>query len=192
VAGHRPLPRRRRLTVARTILVACGLLAGFATGCGSHNAATANTVTVQSVTPSLSAAGDQRLYGRITSLQRAGSRYELRFDPSWFLSGVTANVAQAQDQGTTCRPSTCPPVANDNYVIDEGHRLLTYYIAANTRGTVLGRTATGFQSKTINAAQLARLVGGDSPLKLYEPLSTGVWILVHVDTVRTFAQQYHP
>ena len=42
------------------------------------------------------------------------------------------------------------------------------------------------------AAQLAQLVAGTSPLKLFEPLSTGVWVLVHVDTVRTFAQQYRP
>jgi hypothetical protein len=188
VARHRPLPRRRRLTLERAVLVACGLLAVCAAGCGSRPA----TIVKQSVSPSLSATGDQRLYGRITSLRQAGGRYELRFDPSWFVSGVTANVAHAQDQGTACRPSTCPPVANDNYVIDEGHRLLTYYIAANARGTVLARTATGFRSRTISATQLARLVQDRSTLRLYEPLSTGVWILVHVDTVRTFAQQYHP
>jgi hypothetical protein len=192
VAGRRPLPRRRRLTRAGTILLACGLLASLATGCGSHSAATPNTIAALNIRPSLSATGDQRLYGRIRSLRLVGRRYELRFDPSWFVSGVTANVAQAQDQGTVCGPSTCPPVPNDNYVIDEGHRLLTYNIAANIRGTVLGKTATGFESTTVTATQLARLLAGGGPLKLYEPLSTGVWLLVHVDTVRTFAQQYHP
>jgi hypothetical protein len=39
---------------------------------------------------------------------------------------------------------------------------------------------------------LAQIVAGKSSLKLFEPLSSGVWILVHVDTVRTFAQQYRP
>ena len=108
---------------------------------------------------------------------------------------MTANVAQAEDQGTPCQPSACPPVANDNYVVGEGHRALTYIVPTGVRGTVLTRNGTTggpFPSTTITTAQLAQLVAGKSPLKLFEPLSSGVWILVHGDTVRTFAQQYVP
>jgi hypothetical protein len=50
----------------------------------------------------------------------------------------------------------------------------------------------GLSTKTIDAGELARIVSGTSSLKLYEPLSSGVWIRVHSDTVRAFAQQYRP
>jgi hypothetical protein len=175
------------------IVTTGALLTGVAAGCGGTRTVVETTTVERNVPPMLSATGDQRIFGRIKSLQRAGDRYELRLDPVWFLSGVTANVAQAEDQRTPCRPSACPPVANDNYVVDEGHRLLTYIIPAGVRGTVLARgSSNGLRSTTITAAQLAQLVAGTSPLKLFEPLSTGVWVLVHVDTVRTFAQQYRP
>jgi hypothetical protein len=36
------------------------------------------------------------------------------------------------------------------------------------------------------------MIAGQSSLKLFEPLSSDVWILVHGDTVGTFAQQYRP
>ena len=92
-------------------------------------------------------------------------------------------------------PSACPPVANDNYVVDEGHRLLTYLVPADVQGTVLttsGSSGGPFPATTITVAQLAQIIAGQSSLKLFEPLSSGVWILVHGDTVRTFAQQYRP
>lgn len=171
------------------------LLAALAAGCGAGRTVV-RTVTVKTRASAVSSAmGDQRLYGQIKSLMRIGDHYELRFDPAWFLSGVTANIAQADDQGTPCRPSACPPVANDNYVVDEGHRVLTYIVPIGVRGTVLtknGANGGPFPSTTIAAAKLARLVAGKSSLKLFEPLSSGVWILVHGDTVRTFAQQYVP
>jgi len=49
-----------------------------------------------------------------------------------------------------------------------------------------------FPATTIAAAQLVQIIAGQSSLKLFEPLSSGVWILVHGDTVGTFAQQYRP
>ena len=160
-----------------------------------QKAAVAKTVAVQHKPAALSATGDQRLYGLVKSLERKGDHYELRFDPAFFLSGVTANVAQAEDQQTPCQPSACPPVANDNYVVDEGDRLLTYLVPAGVQGTVLTRTGSSggpFPATTITIAQLAEIIAGQSSLKLFEPLSSGVWILVHGDTVRTFAQQYRP
>lgn len=160
------------------------------TATGQQNAAVARTVAVPHRAAALSATGDQRLYGQVKSLERKGDHYELRFDPAFFLSGVAANVAHAEDQHTACRPSACPPVDNDNYVVDEGHRLLTYLVPADVRGGVITTCCT--PSTTITVGQLAETVSGKSSVKLFEPLSTGVWILVHVDTVRTFAQQYLP
>jgi hypothetical protein len=171
------------------------LLTALAAGCGGGRTGV-RTVTVDRPTSAApSATGDQRLYGKIESLVRRDDHYELRIDPAWFLSGVTANVAQAADQGIRCRPRACPPVANDHYVVDEGHRILTYIAPTDVRGTVLTRNGPNggpFPSTTITASQLAQLVAGKSSLKLFEPLSSGVWILVHGDTVRAFAQQYVP
>jgi hypothetical protein len=169
--------------------IAALALALLLTACGSTR-----TVTVVR-RPAPSASGDLRYIGRIVSMERTGDEYLLRFDPTWFLSGITANVAQAEDSGTTCAPQACPPVANDNYRVDEGHRLLTFRMPASTRGTVLVKNAPSggpFPARTITAPELARVVKGTSDLKLYEPLTTGVWILVHVDTIRTFEQQYVP
>jgi hypothetical protein len=44
----------------------------------------------------------------------------------------------------------------------------------------------------ITVAQLARIVAGKPPLKLFEPIDTGFWMWVHVDTACDLRQQYHP
>lgn len=54
-----------------------------------------------------SAAAEQcgdRIFGHISSLTRKGDQYEMRFDPAWFTSGVTANTAAAED-GVSSRAS---------------------------------------------------------------------------------------
>jgi hypothetical protein len=168
------------------------LLAAVAAGCGGTRAVT-HTVTVHAQPAAQSP--DQRFYGRVTSLVRSGAGYELSLDPSWFVSGITANAASAADSGTRCAPSACPPVANDNYIVDEGHRILTFVVPAGVRGTVLVQRPTRgspFSASSITVAQLAQIVARRSTLKLFEPLSSGVWLLVHIDTVRRFAQQYRP
>ncbi len=40
--------------------------------------------------------------------------------------------------------------------------------------------------------ELAQLVEGEKPVELFEPLDTGVWIGVNVDTVCSIDQQYVP
>jgi hypothetical protein len=207
--SQRRLPVKKLIKSASSILGLVILFAAavtLAAGCGSRSKVVrtvtverkptvVKTVTAERTAAVVSATGDQRLYGQIKSLERKGDHYELRFDPAWFLSGVTANVAKAEDEHISCQPSACPPVPNDNYRVDEGHRLLTYLVPADARGTVLtkgGATYGPSPGTTIIAAQLAEIVAGKSSLKLFEPLSTGVWILVHVDTVQTFAQQYIP
>ena len=44
----------------------------------------------------------------------------------------------------------------------------------------------------IKLSELMRIVNGGPHRKLFEPLSTGVWIRVHSDTIREINQQYQP
>jgi hypothetical protein len=129
-------------------------------------------------------------FGHIRSLTRKAGRYEMRFDPALILSGVTANTAAAEDGAV--EPGQ--PVPNDNYRVDEGHRLLTYLVPADTPVTVLTKEGDpqSFGATPITVAQLAQLVDGEKPVELYEQLDTGVWIRVDVDTVCAIDQQYVP
>ena len=132
---------------------------------------------------------DQVLFGHVKSLAPKGDHFELQFDPAWFTSGLTASRAQLQDTGYG-------DVANDSYIVDEGHRLLTYIVPANAHITVLtskGRPDSGgFPSTSVTPSQLAELLAGKEPVKLFEGLDTGFWMHVHVDTVCSLQQQYHP
>jgi len=131
-----------------------------------------------------------RIFGHISSLKQTDGGYEMRFDPAWFTSGVTANVAAAED-GVV---EPCEPVPNDNYRIEEGHRLLTYLVDPDAQVTVLTRQGdpANFGSTPITVSELAQLVDGEKPVELFEPLDTGVWIRVNVDTVCALDQQYQP
>jgi hypothetical protein len=137
-----------------------------------------------------SASCDERQYGHVATLERNGAGYRMRFDPAWFTSGVTANEAAAEDG--VVEPGE--PVPNDNYRIEEGHRLLTYLVPADAHVTVLTREGdpANFGSTPITVSELAQLVDGESPVELFEPLDTGVWIRVDVDTVCAIDQQYVP
>ena len=77
----------------------------------------------------------RRLFGHIESLRAEGDHYELRFDPAWFLSGETANRAAAEDGAV----APGEPVPNDNYVVEEGHRVLTFLVQPTAHVTVLVR-----------------------------------------------------
>src|SRR5207237_5109739 len=88
--------------------------------------------------PPAAPAGEMVLYGHIKKLTRKGSRFELRFDPAWFTSGVTASRAALEDTGSS-------DVPNDNYIVEEGHRLLTYLVPTTAHVTVI----TGGYEKAI-------------------------------------------
>ena len=138
-----------------------------------------------------SAAAEQcgdRIFGHISSLTQKGDQYEMRFDPAWLTSGVTANTAAAEDG--VVEPGE--PVPNDNYRIEEGHRLLTYLVPTDAHVTVLTNDGTGILSTPVTVSELSQLVNGEKPVELFEPLDTGVWIRVHVDTVCAIDQQYQP
>lgn len=135
--------------------------------------------------PPAAPAGHMTFYGHIATLTHRGGRYLMRFDSAWFTSGITASRAALQDTGSR-------DVPNDNYVIEEGHRLLTYVVSPTARVTVLTNNGSGINSTPIGVAELARIVNGGRHRKLFEPLASGVWIRVRIDTVRELDQQYKP
>ena len=168
----------KRIISILTVLVATVAAAG----CGG------TTTVTKTVTVTPAAQSDEiAQFGYVKSLERKGSGYEMRFDPALLLSGQTANVAAAEDGAVPAGE----PVPNDNYVVDEGHRLLTYEVPADARVTALTR---GVEGSPITVAQLAQLVHGKNPFgkPLFEPITTGFWIHVRIDTVRSLDQQYHP
>ena len=130
------------------------------------------------------------LYGHVKSLTRKGERYELRFDPAWWLGGVTANRAAVEDR-------RIPPggvVPNDYYVRDETHRLLTYRVPTRARATVI-TLGGSLRSTSIPVAELAEIVKGRNPKRrrLFDSGNNlGFWIRVATDTVRSLDQQYQP
>ena len=132
------------------------------------------------------------LYGHVKSLTRKGARYELRFDPAWWLGGTTANRAAVEDR----RIPRGGVVPNDYYVRDETHRLLTYRVPATARATVITLGgAPGLRSTVVPVAELAQIVKGKNPRRrrLYGPRTQlGFWIRVATDTVRALDQQYQP
>jgi len=133
--------------------------------------------------------GEQRLFGHVSALARTNGHLELRFDPALLTTGVTANTAAAEDGAVP--PGQ--PVPNDSYVIDEGHRLLTYRVAPTAAITVLTRGGPGPLGETpIGLPELEHIVNGGPHRALFEPLDSGVWIKVHVDTVCSLDQQYRP
>ena len=176
------------------------VVAIVAAGCGSTRTVTetttvTTTVTATETTTATSKTGlgppaERVQFGHIKSLTRKGDHFEMRFDPAWFLSGETANIAAAEDGAVEAGQ----PVPNDNYVVEEGHRLLTYLVPDDAHVTVLTKDGDAAQlgATPITVSELAQIVQGTSSLELFEPLETGVWIRVNVDTVRAIDQQYQP
>ncbi len=122
--------------------------------------------------PRATPAGQQSLYGHISSLTRRGNHSVLRFDPAWFLSGVTASRAALADTGSA-------DVPNDTYTRDETHKLLTFLVPAGAQVTVL--THATCSTKTT----VAKLAKSTTPRRRF-------WIRVRIDTVQSVDEQYHP
>jgi hypothetical protein len=175
-------------------LAALALVLGVAAaGCAGGDEAT-ETVTVTAPTSTertgVGPPGEIVEFGHIAKLSRAGDGWRMRFDPAWFLSGETANEAAAEDGAV--EPGQ--PVPNDNYRLEEGHRLLTYLVPDDARVRVLTRNGdpSGFGATPISVAELDRVLRGVSDVVLFEPLDTGVWIATNGDTVHSIDQQYQP
>lgn len=138
--------------------------------------------------PRAAAAGQLSQYGHIRALSRTGARFTLRFDPAFWLGGVTANRA-AEEDGAIAPGEGVP---NDYYIRDESRKPLTYRVPANARVTVLDRKLRPF---SISVAQLAAVVAGRNPTgrPLYDRTrALGYWILVELDRVVAIDQQYQP
>ena len=143
--------------------------------------------TASAATPACS--NVTRQYGHITALSRTGGHFELRFDPAWWLTGVAAERAAAADGAI--QPGE--PVPNDYYIVDEGHRSLTYIVPATARVTVIGRSV---RPTAITVAELSQIVKGRNPRhrQLLEP-KAGFWIRVgtgYPGAVLSLDQQYQP
>jgi hypothetical protein len=165
-------------------LAACLLLAAVVAGCGGTKTVTSTVTVDSSVKHGVGAPIVQVLFGRIASLRPKGDAYELEFDPAWFLSGDTAGAAAAEDGAVP--PGE--PVPNDYYVVDEGHRLLTFRVPADADVTVLVDSP---ESEPITVAELSEIVAGEHA-PLWEPIETGFWLRARIDTVRSLDQQYRP
>lgn len=127
-------------------------------------------------------------YGHIRSLTRKGARYQLRFDPAFWLGGVTANRAAVEDGVIRSGES----VPNDYYIRDERKRALTYLVPLGARVTIV--THTPIASTRIAVSELAQIVKGRNPRgrKMFG-LELGYWMrVVDTDTVRSLDQQYQP
>jgi hypothetical protein len=128
-------------------------------------------------------------YGHIKSLTQRGARFQLRFDPAQWLQGVTATRAAVEDKAI--RPGEAVP--NDYYIVDEGHRLLTYLVPRTAHVAVVTSGPGPVGSAVITVGELAQIVKGKNPKhrRLMEP-KAGFWIRIAIDTVRSLDQQYQP
>jgi hypothetical protein len=180
--------------LALVAAVAAAAFAGlyFLTEPATSRATVTKTITKTVMKAVVKQPCGDRIYGHITALASKGDNFELHFDPAWFTSGLTANTVAAED-GAIPKGESVP---NDNYVVEEGHRSLVYVLPASAHVTVLAKGAaldsSGFPWAEIRAAELGRIVNGGAHRPLFEPLDTGVWIRVHVDTVCSVEQQYLP
>ena len=82
-------------------------------------------------------------------------------------------------------------VPDDNYVFDESHRTFLYLVPSSMPVHVLTPTSY-LNGPPITVAQLAQLVAGKTPVKLFEPLDSGFWMRIHVDAACSLQQQFHP
>jgi hypothetical protein len=167
-------------------LAAAAIAAGAAFGGVSAWGASSSRLSCNFLLlPPAAPAGQTTMFGHVKKLTLTGGRYLMRFDPAWFTSGLTASVARKEDTGSA-------DVPNDNYRIEEGHRLLTYIVPASARVTVLVNGPRGTCATPISVPELATVVAGTSKVKLFEPLQSGVWVRVRIDTVKELDQQYQP
>jgi hypothetical protein len=127
------------------------------------------------------------MFGHITSLGRRGSAYVMRFDPALLLEGETARRAAIED-------GVIPPgdvVTNDFYIREGGHKLLTFFVPANAKVTVVTDDPRG-PATPIHVFELARVVSGHRPKRTGWNPRLGYWVDGTVDTVRRLEQQYLP
>jgi hypothetical protein len=160
------------LLILVAAVAAAGAIAAVSAPSQSEAAPAAKRSCTFATLPRATAAGRQSFYGHISSLKRQGSRYVLRFDPAFLLSGLTASRAAREDTGSG-------DVPNDTYTRDETHKLLTFLVPANASVTVLTHVTCSTRTT------VAKLATSTTPRRRF-------WISVRIDTVRSIDEQYHP
>ena len=168
------------IATATITLAAVGFLLVANVSAAPRSGSTARSRPIQ--LPPAAHVGETVLYGHIKSLTRKGKKFELQFDPAWWLGGVPAQRAAVQDK--VIRPGE--PVPNDYYVVDESHRVFTYFVPTTTRVTVLD-TRHLPNSVASRVDKLARLVRVRTRF--------GFWIRVgkrYPSPVLSLDQQYQP
>ena len=158
------------MRTANRVLVLAVALAGpvvLGAGCGSTKTVT-KTATVTTVRAAQTPPERQTLFGHVKSLQAKGGQLRDAFRP-----GVVPQPLHGER--CCCRGSRAvepgQPVPNDNYRVDEGHRLFTYKVPADAKVTVITKAPTG---TPITVSHKADIEDGTSKLKLFEPLESGV------------------
>ena len=158
------------------ILAVAAVVAGVISAASAPSRSAAAPAAKQGCTfatlPRATPAGQQSLFGHISSLTRRGNRYVLRFDPAWLLSGVTASRAALEDTGSG-------DVSNDTYTRDETHKLLTFLVPAGAQVTVLTHATCSTRTT------VAKLAKSATPRRRFS-------IRVRIDTVNSIDEQYHP
>lgn len=124
------------------------------------------------------------LYGHVRSVERVHGRYQLRFDPALWLTGLAAE-----------RACGCKPVSNDYYIVDESQRTLTFAVRRDAEVTVLTRGGP-IGTTSISVAELGAIVKGRNPhhRRLLEPRA-GFWIRIgnaYPAPIVALEQQYQP
>jgi hypothetical protein len=128
-------------------------------------------------------------FGYVKSITLTSKGYELKLDPAYFLGGLTAQRAAAQDGRE---------VDNDYYIVNPDHRLLTYRVPASAPATVLTNPGpSGIKSTKVPIAELAQIVKGKNPagrplLEKGSARNLGYWVKTSIDTVKSIDQQYQP
>jgi hypothetical protein len=168
--------------------------ATFAAGVSPEARSDAALLRLPPATP----AGQSALYGHVRALGRKGGRDVIQFDPAWWLQGAAAKYAAVADKAISPKQS----VPNDYYIVEEGHRLLTFVVAASAKITVLTKGGSGMTTTTIALPEFAQLLKGKNPKKrrLVAPLrgfgkAFGFWIRTRSkdpNAVRSLDQQYQP
>jgi hypothetical protein len=158
-------------------LIVAGLVAAIAATAGA-------SALVAAIQPNPS---QGPIYGHIKSIQQTNHRFVMRFDPAWLLTGLAAE-----------RACGCKPVPNDNYVVDESHKLLTFAVRPDAHVIVLTRGSSGVSTASISVAELAQIVAGKNPKHralLGRTAGYGFWIRIGVkypNPAIALEQQYQP
>jgi hypothetical protein len=163
--------KRSFIILAAALAVVAGVSAASATSRPAFAPAAKRSCTFATL-PRATPAGQQSIYGHISSLTRKGNHYVLRFDPAWLLSGLTAKRAALEDTGSG-------DVPNDTYTRDEAHKLLTFLVPASAQVSVLTHATCSTRTT------VAKLMRSPTPRRRF-------WIQVRIDTVRSIDEQYHP